>query len=92
MNRKNIRNNIKGQIAKEVFLKAKIFHLRGGIDYSRLSFVHKTMMGLVYKKVKNLPEEKQSAEDKALIETYNKSVNFLDFSSLDEIIKEGQLI
>lgn len=92
VNRKNIRNNIKGQIAKEVFEKAKIFHLRGGIDYSRLSFVHKTMMELVYKKAKNLPEEKQSAEDKALIETYNKSVNFLDFSSLDEIIKEGQLI
>lgn len=92
VNRKNIRNNIKGQIAKEVFEKAKIFHLRGGIDYSRLSFVHKTMMGLVYKKAKNLPEEKQSVEDKALIETYNKSVNFLDFSSLDEIIKEGQLI
>ena len=44
----NIRNNIKNQIQKEVFEKAKIFHLRGGIDYSKLKFTHKTMMKLLY--------------------------------------------
>ena len=45
----NIRNNIKSQIQKEIFEKAKIFHLRGGIDYSKLNFVHKTMMKFVDK-------------------------------------------
>ena len=88
VNKKNIRDNIKSQIPKEVFEKAKIFHLRGGIDYSKLNFVHKTMMKLLYNAVKNLPEEKQTAEDRAMIETYNKKVNFIDFSSLDEIINE----
>ena len=88
VNKKNIRDNIKRQIPKEFFEKTKIFHLRGGIDYSRLNFVHKTMMKLLYNSVKNLPEEKQTAEDKAMIETYNKKVNFVDFSSLDEIINE----
>ena len=88
VNKNNIRNNIKNQIPKEVFEKAKIFHLRGGIDYSKLNFAHKTMMKLLYNAVKNLPEEKQSAEDRAMIETYNKKVNFVDFSGLDKIIKE----
>ena len=88
VNKKNIRDNIKRQIPKEFFEKTKIFHLRGGIDYSRLNFVHKTMMKLLYNAVKNLPEEKQTAEDKAMIETYNKKVSFVDFSSLDEIINE----
>ena len=88
VNKKNIRDNIKRQIPKEFFEKTKIFHLRGGIDYSRLNFVHKTMMKLLYNSVKNLPEEKQTSEDKAMIETYNKKVNFVDFSSLDEIINE----
>ena len=88
VNKKNIRNNIKNQMQKEIFEKAKIFHLRGGIDYSKLNFVHKTMMKLLYNAVKNLPEEKQTAEDRAMIKTYNKKVNFIDFSSLDKIINE----
>ena len=91
VNKNNIRNNIKRQLKKEVFEKAKIFHLRGGIDYSKLNFGHKTMLRLLYHSIKNLPEEKQTAEDKAMIETYNKKVNFIDFSSLDDIIHEISL-
>ena len=90
VNKNNIRNNIKNQIPKEVFEKAKIFHLRGGIDYSKLNFAHKTMMKLLYNAVKNLPNEKQTAEDRAMIETYNKKVNFIDFSSLDKVANEIQ--
>ena len=88
VNKNNIRNSIKNQIPKEVFERAKIFHIRGGIDYSKLNFVHKTMMKLLYNAVKNLPEEKQTAENRAMIETYNKIVNFIDFSRLDKIINE----
>ena len=90
VNKNNIRNNIKNQIPKEVLEKAKIFHLRGGIDYSKLNFAHKTMMKLLYNAVRNLPNEKQTAEDRAMIETYNKKVNFIDFSSLDKITNEIQ--
>lgn len=90
INKNNIRNNIKKQISKEVWEKAKIFHLRGGIDYSKLNFAHKTMMKLLYNAVKNLPKERQTAEDRAMIETYNKKVNFIDFSGLDKIINEIQ--
>ena len=84
----NIRNNIKSQVSKEVLEKAKIFHLRGGIDYSKLNFVHKGMMKLLYNAVKNLSQEKQTAENRAMIETYNKKVDFIDFSSLDKIVSE----
>ena len=88
VNKNNIRNNIKKQVSKEIFEKAKIFHLRGGIDYSKLNFKHKTMMKLLYNAVKNLPKEKQTAADRAMIETYNQKVNFVDFSNLDKIINE----
>ena len=90
VNKNNIRNNIKIQLKKEVFEKAKIFHLRGGIDYTQLNFVHKTMLKLLYNRIKNLPEEKKTPEDKAMIETYNKKVNFIEFSTLDKIINEIQ--
>lgn len=82
-----IRNGIKKQLSAEIYNNAHIIHLRGGIDYSRLNFTHKTMMKLLYKKAVNLPEEKKTAEVKAMIETYNKQVNFVNYDSLKSIIQ-----
>lgn len=62
-----------------------MYHLRGGIDYGRLNFKHRTMMKLLYKKARNLPADKQSAEVRDMIETYGKQVDFVDFDKLDEI-------
>lgn len=84
-NTDHIKSGIKKQVSKEIFDRAKIYHLRGGIDYSKLSFKHKTMMGLLYKKAINLPEEQKTAEVRAMIETYNKKVSFVDLGTLDAI-------
>lgn len=81
----NIRKSLLRQLPSEVYEKAELYHLRGGIDYSRLNFKHKTMMKLLYTKAKNLPEEKQNAEVKAMIETYGKKVDFVDFKKLEVI-------
>lgn len=67
-----------------------VFHLRGGIDYGKLNFIHKTMMTLLYNKVKNLPEEKKTAEVKAMIDTFNQKVDFVDYDSLKPIVEEIQ--
>lgn len=84
----NIENNMKKQLTNEIYENAYIYHLRGGIDYSKLNFTHKTMMNLLYKKAKKLPEEKKTAEVKEMLDTYNKKVKFVDFSSLDNIINK----
>ena len=84
-NTDKIKNSMKRQLSKELYENAYIFHLRGGIDYSCLNFKHKTMMGLLYKKAVGLPEEKKTAEIKAMIETYNQKVNFVDFESLNRL-------
>ena len=86
----NIKSSMKKQLLNEIYNNAYIYHLRGGIDYSKLNFTHKTMMNLLYKKAKKLPEEKKTAEVKAMIDTYNKKVNFVDFSNLDNIINKIQ--
>ena len=83
----NIRNSLKTQVPETLLSNAQIFHLRGGIDYEKLSFKHRTMMTLLYHKVKNLPEEKKTAEDRAMIETFNSKVDFVDYHSLDQIIE-----
>lgn len=86
-NIEHIRKSMKTQVSEELFNKANIFHLRGGIDYSELSFLHKKMMGMVYKKAVSVPEEERNAEISAMIETYNKQVDFVDFDSLDQIVQ-----
>lgn len=83
----SIRNSIKNQLSDAVYNHATIFHLRGAIDYAKLGFKHKTMMSLLYNKAKNLPEEKKTAEVRAMIETYNKQVSFIDYESLIPIIE-----
>lgn len=88
----NIEKSMKKQLPEDVINVAKIFHLRGGIDYSKLGFTHKTMMSLLYKKAIKIPEKEKTAETKAMIETYNKRVNFVDFNSLDKIIEEINII
>ncbi len=83
----SIRKSIREQVPESILQNTQLFHLRGGIDYSKLSFKHKTMMTLVYNKAKNLPEDKKTAEVKAMIETFNKKVDFIDFESLLPIEK-----
>lgn len=85
-NTDNIKAGVKKQLSEKIYDISEIFHLRGGIDYSRLNFKHKTMMSLLYKKVVKLPEDKKTAEDRAMIETYNKQVDFVDFNCLNPII------
>ncbi len=83
----SIKKSIGKQVPEKILKNTQVFHLRGGIDYSKLNFKHKTMMTLLYNKAKNLPEERKTAEIKAMIETFNKSVDFIDFESLLQIKK-----
>ena len=87
-NTDSIKNSMKKQLSNELYENAHIFHLRGGIDYSQLNVKHKIMMGLLYKKAVGLPEEKKTAEIKAMIETYNKKVDFVNFDSLTAIVND----
>lgn len=87
-NTNNIKNSIKRQLSNKMYEKAYIYHLRGGIDYSKLNFPHKTMMALLYKKAIRIPEEEKTEEVKAMIDTYNQKVTFIDFSSLENVIRE----
>ena len=53
----------------------------------KLNLKHRTIMALLYNKVKHLPENKKTAEIKAMIEPYNQKVYFIDYDALNQIIK-----
>lgn len=89
-NTDNIRKHISKQVDEKLLSNTTIFHLRGGIDYKKLNFKHRTMMALLYNKAKNLPEDKKTAEVKALIETFNSKVDFVDYNSLNQLMEAIQ--
>ena len=86
----NIRKAMAKQVPENIMKSADIFHLRGGIDYQKLSFRHETMMTLLYHKAKGLPEDKKTAEVNAMIETFNSKVDFVDYVSLAPVIEAFQ--
>ena len=89
-NMSNIRNSISKQVPERLLDTASFFHLRGGIDYSKLNFMHRMMMRMVFNSLKNKPVESLTQEDKALMATYNDKVDFVDYASLQQIVEATQ--
>lgn len=90
-NIENIRRSVRRQLPAEVLQNTAFFHLRGGIDYSRLNLTHRTMMTLLYNHAKKLPPEQQNAETKAMIDTFGRQVDFVDFMALAPVVKAIQV-
>lgn len=82
----HIRKSLKAQLPEGLYDESRIFHLRGAIDYGKLGFKHRTMMSLLVRKAAKLPEEQQNAETRAMLATYGKQVDFVDFGTLKNII------
>lgn len=85
-NVRRIRASLEKQMPEELYRKALLFHLRGGIDYGALSMKHRLMMAALHKSLKNMPEEKQTLENREMLETYGGKVNFVDFATLEPVI------
>ncbi|MEW9095450.1 MAG: flavodoxin domain-containing protein [Clostridiaceae bacterium] len=85
-NIQKIREKINKTIQNTPIKIKNIFHLRGGINYSKLSFTHKLMMKALYTKVKNKPLNEIDDEAREFLDTYGKEVNFIDFNRLESII------
>ncbi|MCP1110755.1 flavodoxin domain-containing protein [Ohessyouella blattaphilus] len=67
--------------------KTKIFHLRGGMDYGKLSVPHRAMMAMMKKMtIDKKSEAELTAEDIAFRDTYGGNVNFTDKATIAPLI------
>jgi menaquinone-dependent protoporphyrinogen IX oxidase len=66
--------------------KIKIFHLRGGMDYGKLSIVHKTMMAFKKKALEKKPMAERTSGNTQLLETYGGKVDFTDRNTIKPLI------
>ena len=83
----SIRNRIAKVLTNEIMKDIKTFYLRGGMDYSKMSFLHRTMMAMMKKSEARIPEDKKTDDDRLLLETYGKTIDFMDRNSISEILE-----
>lgn len=91
-NTANIRRSVEKQLSPNLLARTELFHLRGGIDYARLNFPHKTMMKLLYQKAIRTPAEQRTADTRAMIETYGQTVDFVDYAALAPIVEKAKTL
>lgn len=62
------------------------FHLRGNLEYSKMSFQHRTMMKLLKKMVEKMPPQQRSQKDQDILSTFGVDTYFVDESALAPIL------
>lgn len=71
----------------------RFFHLRGGIDYKRLTPVHRAMMAMLKKFLQKKDPSSLREEDRQLLATYGGKVDFLERAAIHpilEFVREGR--
>lgn len=83
--------NIKVSLSKAFDEKAmkdiKFFHLRGGINYKKLNFMHKAMMAMIKKVLSKKDPKELKSEEVTLLDTYGKEIDFSDKDTIAPIVE-----
>ena len=82
-----IRRSLAKILQPEMRSRTQIFHLRGGIDYARLTLVHRSMMSMLRKALMKKDANSLREEDRQLLDTYGKHVDFTDRASIQPLIQ-----
>ena len=71
----------------ETLTNTKVFHLRGGIDYTKLWFSHKVMMAIVRKMAAKKAEAERNSEERGILEAGTVGVDFTDKCTITPIVE-----
>ena len=85
-NAEHIRAGLSKVLSPRMQEKIKLFHLRGGMDYSKLNMAHKSMMAMLFHLTKRKDPVKLRAEDLEMLQTYGKTVDFTDPAAIQPIV------
>lgn len=82
----HIENGVAKAVPKDMYDNMKQFHFRGGIDYSRLSPVHRAMMWMLCQTMKKKGYDHLSDDDKLMLDTYGKQIDFSDRGTIKVLV------
>lgn len=84
----HIRDGLSHVLTAQMQKSIKTFHLRGGMDCPNMNLIHRIMMGMMIRALRKKPESERKNDDKELIESYGKKVDFTDQSAILPLIQE----
>lgn len=81
-----ISNAVRQKLPEVLLKQLHIYHFRGGMQYSKMSFVHRTMMKMMIKMLRKKPENELRADAKDMIENFGRDVDFTDRTAIEPMI------
>lgn len=84
----HIRDSLSRILSDEIFSQLHLFHLRGGIDYSRLNLLHKIMMAMFRRMLLKKKPGQLNEEGRQLLETYGTCVDFTDQKTIQPLVND----
>jgi len=85
-NTDHIKQSLNKVLTAPMQQKIKVFHLRGGMDYAKLNPMHRGMMAMLHKMIMKKDHASLRDEDREMLDTYGKSVDFVDRTTIFPII------
>ena len=83
----HIEEGLQKVLTPEMQEKIRQFHLRGGIDYSRLGLTHKAMMAMLRTVMLKKGRDNLRSEDQMMLDTYGGTVDFTNRESLAPLLR-----
>lgn len=77
---------IEKSFTKEMIDQVQFFHMRGGIDYKKLSLIHKLMMFMLKTITAKKKSEELTEDDKMMLATYGDKVDFINMETIEPLI------
>ena len=85
-NSEHILNSLYKVLTPQMRDVIKIFSFRGGIDYSKLGFIHKAMMAMLHRVINKKNYSSLRSEDRQMLSTYGKQIDFSNKESIAPLI------
>jgi len=83
----HIQRFMKNNFDDEMKAKLNIFFLRGAMDFSKLTLIHKLMMSMFKRVIKKKGEDKLTEDDKRLLDSYVNPVDYTDKKNITAIVE-----
>lgn len=84
------RAHIRAEFEKRLGERARgveLFHVRGGLDYGKMSPVHRAMMAMMRRILLSKPKEQRTSEDEQILATYGSRVDFVSRDQTAPIVE-----
>lgn len=84
----SIRTSLARTLTPQMMEEIKIFHFRGGLLYSKMNFIHKSMMGMMRRMLLRKLENELRNDEKGILDTYGQDVSFTDRKMISALVTD----